>query len=68
MDIKLNKQLGCSESWKKHKDTIREKAAVQMLGHSPVRLNPHFIPRVTKIANHDISVFSTLFSDGSPFI
>jgi len=68
MDMKLNKQLSCSESWKKHKDTIREKNGVQMLGHKPVRLNPHFIPRVTTITYHDISVFSTLFSDGSPFV
>jgi len=68
MDIRLNKQLSRSECWKKHKDTKREKAGVEMLEHKPVRLNPHSIPRVTTLTYHDNSVFSNLFCDGSPFV
>jgi hypothetical protein len=68
MNIGLSKQLNRSECWKKHKETIREKAAVGTLDHNPVRLKPHIIPRVIKTTYRDISVFSNLLPNGSPFV
>jgi hypothetical protein len=68
MDIRLSKQLNRSECWKKEKETKRGKAGVETLDHNPVRLKPHIIPRVKTMTHYDISVFSNMFSDGSPFV
>jgi hypothetical protein len=64
----INKQLNRSECWKEQEETTREKAGVGMLDNNPVRLNPHFIQRVTTKIHHDISVFSNLLFDGSPCV